>query len=323
MKVGKVEIEKFAALAPMASVGDYAFRSVCKELGASYVVGEMASAKGMIYGNEKTKRLLMVKGNEHPAAVQLFGDDPVSMGKAAEDASLLNADIIDINMGCPVPKVAGSGSGCALMKDPALAEKIIKAVVSASNLPVTVKFRAGWDRNSRNAVEFAKMAESAGASAVTVHCRTKEEMYSFPVDTNIIKEVKSAVSIPVIGNGGIRDAYEAQEMYEKTGCDLVMIGTAALGNPFIFREVKELLSFGEIKTKATTEEKISVLHKQIKIAMEEKGERIALREARKHIMWYIKGAKFAASFKASAGNVSSFSEFEALMEEFLKLQNKM
>ena len=319
MKIGNVEINGYASLAPMASVGDYAFRRVCKEAGAAYLVGEMASSKGLLYDNEKTKLLLRVTPEEHPMAVQLFGDEPEDMGRAAQTAADYGADIIDINMGCPVPKIAGAGSGSALMKDIKKAEKIIEAVVRNSAVPVTVKIRRGWDEKTANAVEFSRMAESAGVSCITVHCRTKEEMYRFPVDISVIGEVKKAVSIPVIGNGGIRNGEDAKRMFEETGCDLVMVGTAALGNPFIFREINEYFKTGKIII-ADSKEKISVLLRQAELAIYDKGEDVAMREMRKHAMWYFTGMRNASVFKKEAGYIKTFGELRDLCEKALKNQ---
>jgi nifR3 family TIM-barrel protein len=319
MKIGNIEINGYAALAPMASVGDYAFRTVCKKMGAAYVVGEMASCKGLLFDNEKTKVLLRVTEEEHPMAVQLFGDNPEDMGRAASVSAQYGADIIDINMGCPVPKIAGSGSGAALMKDIKKAEKIVSAVVKNSSVPVTVKFRRGWDEKTENAVDFAKMAEANGAAAVTVHCRTKEEMYRFPVDISIIERVKNAVGIAVIGNGGIRCGADAERMYKETGCDLVMIGTSALGNPFIFREINEYMEKGEVSP-VSVEEKIDMLITQAELAISDKGETQAIREMRKHAMWYFSGLRCAASLKKEAGYMKTLSELKEICEKAIILQ---
>jgi nifR3 family TIM-barrel protein len=318
IKIGNVIISGYAALAPMASVGDRAFRTVCRENGASYTVGEMASAKGLLYESQKTKNLLSIKEDEHPAAVQLFGDNPEDMGIAAKETEKFGADIIDINMGCPVPKVAGSGSGAALMRDIKKAERIIKSVVENTSLPVTVKFRRGWDEQSANALEFAVMAEEAGAKAVAVHCRTKEQMYSFPVDFSIIGKIKRAVKIPVIGNGGIRCAEEAKKMFEETGCDLVMVGNGALGNPFIFREINALMGKGEILPLASTEEKMQVLKRQAELAVIDKGENVAIREMRKHAMWYVAGMRYAATFKRQASEMKTLGDLEEFCREVLR-----
>lgn len=319
-KIGNVIISGYAATAPMASVGDYAFRRVCREQGSCYSVGEMASAKGFIYESEKTRELLEIRNDEHPSAVQIFGEDSEFMGKAAEKAALFGADIIDINMGCPVPKVAGSGSGAALMKDMKKAEAIIKAVKASSPVPVTVKFRAGWDKESINAPEFAKMAEEAGADAVTVHCRTKAEMYAFPVDISVIGRVKEAVGIPVIGNGGISSAADAKRMFSETGCDLVMVGNGALGNPFIFREINALMEKGTELPPADVREKTEMLLYQARLAIEDKGEKRAMNEIRKHAMWYFSGQRGAAAFKREAGYVTSYKELEDICKRLIEAQ---
>ena len=229
MKIGNVEINGYAALAPMAGVADRAFRELCVDFGAAYVVGEMVSSKGITYNSEKSYELLELSEKERPAAVQLFGYEPEVMAKAAEFAMRYKPDIIDINMGCPAPKIAGNGSGAALMKDPALCGEIVRAVAGAVNVPVTVKIRKGWDKNSVNAVEVAGICEDAGAAAITVHGRTREQQYMPSADWDIIKAVKKAVSIPVIGNGDIVTAGDAARMFEYTNCDLVMVGRGALG----------------------------------------------------------------------------------------------
>ncbi|MEG0693817.1 MAG: tRNA-dihydrouridine synthase family protein, partial [Oscillospiraceae bacterium] len=220
IKIGDVLIEKTAALAPMASVADKAYREICKQFGAAYLIGEMASAKGLCYSDKKTHALLSVEDYESPMAVQLFGDDPEYMAKATKIADAYKPQIIDVNMGCPVPKVAGNGCGSALMKTPELAYDIIKAMTAVTDTPITVKIRKGWNNETVNAAPFAKLMQDAGAAAITIHGRTKQQMYHPPVDLDIIKSVKEAVSIPVIGNGGITSAIEAKQMYDTTGCDL-------------------------------------------------------------------------------------------------------
>lgn len=318
LNIGKLILPKTACLAPMAGVADRAFREICRKWGACYVVGEMASAKGMHYSDKKTAGLLEIYTAERPMAAQLFGDEPEVLAEAALLAMKYNPDVIDINMGCPAPKIAGNGAGSALMKNPELASQIIKAVVKVSPVPVTVKFRKGWDNNNINAIEFAKMAEEAGVAAIAVHGRTRQQMYAPPVDIDIIRQVKEAVSIPVIGNGDIVDIKSAVEMYEKTGCDLVMIGRGALGSPWIFKEIESYLTTGVIPDPLTIEERMVVMREHIILACTYKGEGHAMKEARKHIAWYIKGLKGAAGFRRSAGSISTIGEMDSLIEDILR-----
>lgn len=314
LKIGNVEIEKTACLAPMASVGDTAYRQMCKEYGASYVIGEMVSAKAICYGDKKSAELLKVTNSEYPMATQLFGDSPEFMAKSAVVASQYNPQIIDINMGCPVPKVAGNGCGSALMKTPELAAEIVYAMTKATDIPITVKIRKGWDDQSANAVSFAKMMEQAGASAITVHGRTKAQMYRPPVDLEIIKQVKLAVSIPVIGNGGVDSPQKVKEMYEYTGCDLVMIGQATYGRPWIFKETNHYLSTGELLPEPSIEEKLEVMLRHIRLIVEYKGEKMGMREARKHAAWYIKGVHGAAAFRHECGSLETIADLEKLIK---------
>lgn len=318
MKLGNLEIKKTAALAPMAGVADRAFREICAEFGACYVVGEMASSKGMSHNSKKTAELLAVSDMERPAAVQLFGDEPETMANAAKMALAHKPDVIDINMGCPAPKIAGGGSGAALMKNLPLAGEIIRAVVSAAgDLPVTVKIRKGWDENSINAVEAAILAEQCGAAAVTVHGRTRSQMYAPPVDLDIIEQVKRAVSIPIIGNGDIDSAEKAAEMYKKTGCDLVMTGRGALGRPWLFGQIDAYLTRGERMPEPELDEKMAVMLRHIALACGYKGERTAMREARKHVAWYLKGIRGAADFRRKAGLLERYEQLEELAREVL------
>ena len=312
MKIGNVEIKGYAALAPMAGVTDRAFRELCTSFGAAYVVGEMVSSKGLTYRNEKTKELLVLSDEERPAAVQLFGDDPENMAAAAVMALDDQPDIIDINMGCPAPKIVNNGCGSALMKQPELCGKIVRAVKQAVNVPVTVKIRKGWDSNRVNAVEVAQICEAAGADAITVHGRTREQQYMPPADWNIIREVKKAVKIPVIGNGEINTARDAAAMYEQTGCDLVMIGRGALGNPWIFREIEMLLGHDRPSLPVSNAERITVLIRHIQKLCEYKGESLGMREARKHAAWYFKGMKGAASLRKKAVTLETFDDLIAL-----------
>ena len=311
MKIGNVEIKGYAALAPMAGVTDRAFRELCVSFGAAYVVGEMVSSKGLTYQNVKTKELLVLSEEERPAAVQLFGDDPDNMAAAAVMAMDCRPDIIDINMGCPAPKIVNNGCGSALMKQPELCGRIVRAVKEAVSVPVTVKIRKGWDSNSVNAVEVAQICEAAGADAVTVHGRTREQQYMPSADWDIIRRVKKAVGIPVIGNGDINTARDAAAMYEQTGCDLVMIGRGALGNPWLFREIEMLLGHDRPSLPVSNAERITVLIRHIQRLCEYKGEALGMREARKHAAWYFKGMKGAASLRKKA---VTFETFDDLIE---------
>lgn len=322
INIGNVKIKKTAALAPMASVADYSYRKICKEFGACYVVSEMASAKGLFYSDRKTAELLTVTPEEMPMAVQLFGDDPDFMARAAVTAAKYKPQIIDVNMGCPVPKVAGNGCGSALMKNPQLAFDIVKAMVNAVDIPITVKIRKGWDSDSVNAVEFAQLMEQAGAAAVTVHGRTKQQMYAPPVDLDIIKSVKEAVSIPVIGNGGITNAVKAKEMYEYTGCDLVMIGQATYGRPWIFREIEHYFETGEILSEPPIEEKLEIMERHISSIVSCIGEKAGMREARKHAAWYIKGTPHAAAFRKECAGLATLDDLHRIIKEALNTTDK-
>ncbi|WP_195276636.1 tRNA dihydrouridine synthase DusB [Anaerotruncus rubiinfantis] len=319
MKIGNLEIKRTAALAPMAGVADSAFRRICKQFGAAYLVGEMASAKGMHYSDRKTAELLGVSDEERPVAVQLFGDDPELIAEAAKKALDYRPDVIDLNMGCPAPKIAGNGGGSALMKNPTLAGKITEAAVKAVDLPVTVKFRKGWDNEHVNAVEFGRIMQESGAAALTVHGRTREQFYAPPVDLDIIAAVKAAVSIPVIGNGDCDSIQSVINMYDYTKCDLVMIGRGALGNPWIFRQVDQFLADGTVLPLPPLEERMAVMLRQFSLACEQKGEYGAMREARKHAAWYMKGVRGAASLRRQAGTLCTLADARALAEEALRL----
>jgi len=306
IRVKNVVIKKTAALAPMADVADYAFRVTAKKFGAAYVTGEMASAKGLVFGDKKTAKLLSVTDFERPMAVQLFGSEPEFMAKAAVIAAGYKPDIIDINAGCPVAKVAGAGAGSALMKTPRLLGEIILAAVKAVNIPVTVKIRSGWDARSINAVETAIIAEASGAAAITVHGRTREQMYSGKADWGIIADVKKAVKIPVIGNGDVTDFESCKKMYEVTGCDLVTIGRAACGRPFIFSEVINGAEFA-------LQEKIGIMREHIELIVKDKGEIAGMKEARKHAAWYLKGMRGAARYRERCFKLNTLDEFYGLL----------
>lgn len=318
LKIGTLEIKGRASLAPMAGVADRALRELCVSYGASYVIGEMASAKGISMNDRKSGELLSISEKERPAGVQIFGDEPLTMAKAAEMAMRYEPQFIDINMGCPAPKVAGNGGGSALMKRPDLAAEIVKECVKAVPVPVTVKMRTGWDDTNLNAVELSKMCEQSGASAITVHGRTRVQMYAPPVNIDMIRMVKEAVSVPVIGNGDIVDGKSAKEMLEKTGCDFLMIGRGALGRPWIFRQVEAYLERGEILPEPSVEEQMNVMLQHIEKLCEYKGNYIGMREARKHSAWYIRGIKGAASYRNSIGKLTTMDELKALAEDVIK-----
>lgn len=320
MKIGNLEIKGYACLAPIAGVADRAFRELCMSYGAAYVISEMVSSKGLTMQDKKSKELLFLSDAERPAGAQIFGDDPEIMANAALKAMEFSPDFIDINMGCPAPKIAGNGGGSALLKNPELIGKIVKKVVEVSPVPVTAKIRIGWDKNSINAVEIAKIIEAAGADAITVHGRTKDQMYAPPVSLDEIANVKKAVSIPVIGNGDIVDGKSAKLMLDMTGCDFLMVGRGALGNPWIFQCINAYLNKEADFTEPTLEEKMDVMLRHIGTLCEYKGVRIGMREARKHAAWYIKGIRGAAAFRQEIGQLSTMDELKALAERVITSQ---
>ena len=322
MMIGNIEIKGYAALAPMAGVADRAMREICRAYGSAFSVGELTSSKGISVGDKKSHTLLFCSDKERPMASQLFGREPETMAQAAKKALEFKPDFIDINMGCPAPKVSGNGGGSALLKDLPLAQKIIKAVVDAVPIPVTVKMRTGWDENSLVSPELAKMCEDAGASAITVHGRTKKQMYAEGIDFKTIEQTVNAVNIPVIANGDICDGKSAKYMYEQTGCAFVMVGRAARGNPFVFEEINAYME-NRSYSPPSLEKRFEVLMKQVELMAEYKADRRAFLEARKHTAWYMQGLKGAAELRRMAGAVSSYSDIEAVCQKALELNKDL
>ena len=315
MQIGNVKLSGHAALAPMAGVADRAFRELCMEFGAGYCVSEMVSSKGIAYNSKKSAELMEISDTERPCAVQIFGTEPETMADAARFALRYSPEVIDINMGCPAPKIAGSGSGAALMRDPDLCGRIVHAVSQAVDIPVTVKIRSGFDEDHINAVEVAKIVEKNGAQAVTVHGRTRKQFYAPPVNYDIIRDVKKALTIPVIGNGDITSAKSAEHMLSYTGCDYIMVGRGALGNPWVFREINEYFDKGIILKPPTLEEKCDVLLRHIEKAVAYKGEYVGMREARKHTAYYLKGFKNAAKLRNLAFSMKTLDDLRELIDE--------
>ena len=317
IKIGNVEIEKTAALAPMASVADTAYRQLCREYGASLTVSEMFSCKGLCYGDKKTAELCTITKTERPTALQLFGEDEEFMAKAAYMLMEYEPDIIDINMGCPVPKVVTNGSGSALMKDLDRAERIAAAGVKNAQCPVTVKIRSGWDEESVNAVEMAKMLEQTGVSGIAVHARTRKQFYSGRADWDVIRRVKEAVKCVVIGNGDVTCGEDAEKMYKETGCDLVMIGRGSYGRPWIFDEVKNYLANGIKIPEKSIQEKMAVLLRHAEMICENIGEDKGMREARKNVAWYMKGMPKAAEYRARCAYLNTLEDLKMMVDEVL------
>lgn len=317
LKIGDVTIDGNIMLAPMAGVTDLPFRLLCKECGASLVYTEMVSAKGIFYKNKNTETLLTIDESERPVSLQLFGSDPDIMAKVAAQIEPRNFDIIDINMGCPVPKIVNNGEGSALMKDHKLAGKIIDAVVKAVNKPVTVKFRKGFGASDDCAEEFARMAEYYGAKAVAVHARTREQYYAGKADWDVIKRVKKAIKIPVIGNGDIYDVTDIKRMYEQTGADAFMIGRAARGNPWIFKRAKEYMRTGEIPDYPSSSEIAQMILRHADMNIGFKGEYTGIREMRKHAAWYTQGLKNSAKFRDMLSHIKNYDELCKIIYKYM------
>lgn len=316
--IGDINISGRLILGPMAGITDLPFRLLCKEQGANLLYTEMISAKGIYYNNKNTEKLLQIDENEHPITVQLFGSEPELMASIAAKICNRDFDILDINMGCPVPKVVNNGEGCALMKDIELSAKIIKSVSSEISKPVTVKIRKGFDDNTINAVEFAKMAQENGAKAVAVHGRTRKQYYSGKADWNIIKQVKEAVNIPVIASGDIFTPEDAARCLKETNCDGLMIARGARGKPWIFRQIKSFLENKKKLPEPSIEEVIAMILRHAKMLMDFKGEVIAMREMRKHITWYTVGYKNSASMRRMSNNIETYVQ----LEEFCKIMER-
>ena len=316
VNIGEVQINGRLFLAPMAGVSDAAFRRICMEHGAALTTTEMVSSMALVYGDKKTKDLLYCPPGDRPVAVQIFGHDPAVMASAAQMAiELSGADILDINMGCPVGKIAKNGDGCGLMRTPALAREIVEAVVRAARKPVTVKFRKGWDGGSVNAIEFAKMCEDAGAAAVTVHGRTRAQMYAGRADWDIIRDVKRAVKhIPVIASGDIFSGADAAHILNYTGCDAAAIARGSFGDPWIFQEGNALLAGESVPPRPPLAARVDIALRQIELAASYKGERLACLEARRHLAWYLRGVVYASDCKAQAVRVETLEDVRRIIE---------
>lgn len=321
LNIGGVPLKSHAVLAPMAGVSDRAYRELCVRFGAAYCVSEMVSSKALSFNSKKSEELMEISDLERPCGIQIFGDDPKCMADAAKHALENKPDIIDINMGCPAPKISSNGSGSALMKNPRLCGEIVMAVTAVTDTPVTVKIRKGWDDDSVNAVEIAKICESAGAAAITIHGRTRQQYYKPPVDYDIIKAVRESVSVPIIANGDIDSAEKAKEVMDITGCDLVMIGRATLGNPWIFSQINAYLENPNVKIHTPDlEERLGVMIEHISKMVEYKGEHMAMLQARKLVVGYFKGIKGAAALRNEAGKIKTLDDLYELRQKALSLQ---
>jgi tRNA-dihydrouridine synthase B len=320
MKIGNIEFENNTVLAPMAGITNMPFRVLCRELNAGLVCTEMVSSKALSYDNQKSMDMLQISKLEHPVSLQLFGSEPEVLGEIVRKIDHLPIDIIDMNMGCPAPKITKNLEGSALLKDPKRVGQIVKAMSSATKKPVTIKIRKGFNSTNINAVEIAKIIEDNGAAAVTVHGRTREEFFGGKVDIDIIKKVKENVTIPVIGNGDILSPIDAKHMIDYTGCDGVMIGRGAQGNPWIFNRVSHYLKTGELLPEPTIDEIIAMALRHGRMLIEYKGEHVGTKEMRKHIAWYTKGAKSSAKIRLGINTANSYDELEDALNSLKELQ---
>ena len=316
MKIGNLNLDNRVFLSPMAGVTDLPFRLICKEQDCGMLYTEMVNAKALCYDDQNTKKMLKIEEEEHPVAIQIFGSDPEYMGGAAKILNSYPNEILDINMGCPAPKVVKNGDGSALLKNPELAAKVLKAVVGNSEKPVTLKIRKGWDDTCINAVEIAKIAEDCGISAIAIHGRTREQYYSGKADWDIIRQVKENVSIPVIGNGDVDSPQKAKELFEHTGCDAIMIGRGAQGNPWIFKRTIHYLKTGELLPEPTAAERAETALRHARMLIEYKGEYIGVREMRRHLSDYTKGLPGAAAIRGRINCAESYEEIEELVKMY-------
>ena len=317
LTIGNVSLANPVILAPMAGVSDLPFRLLCHEQGAGMVCSEMISAKAILYHNKNTEELMQIHPDEGPVSLQLFGSDPDIVSEMAKRIEERPFAVMDLNMGCPVPKIVNNGEGSALMKDPALAGKIVESITKAIKKPVTVKIRKGFTEDSVNAVEMVKRLEASGAAAIAVHGRTREQYYSGKADWEIISQVKEAVSVPVIGNGDVDSPEKAKALLDETGCDGIMIGRAAEGDPWIFKRVNHYLETGELLPLPTREERREMILRHAKMQLDEKGENCGMREMRKHVAWYTAGLPHSARLRGMVGEISTYHDLEVLLEKYL------
>ena len=323
LKIGNITVDGNLALGPMAGVTDLPFRVLCKEQGADLIYTEMVSAKGIYYKNKNTDALLEIREDERPVALQLFGCDPEIMGSMAAQIEHRNFDILDINMGCPVPKVVNNGEGSALLKTPELAGKVVESIATSIKKPVSVKFRIGYDEIDKNIVDFAKRMEASGAQLIAVHGRTRAQYYSGTANWDVIRQVKEAVSIPVLGNGDVFTPQDAKAMLEQTGCDGIMIARGVRGNPWLFKQVKAYLEKGEAIPKPSCEELVKMVLRHGKLQVEWKGENIGIKEMRKHVAWYTTGYKNSAKLRGRVNEINTYTDLEEVMYAFLDMNQQI